>query len=122
MEVSAGAGLTAEEVVAIHSSTEYVVHMIGFMPGFPYLGGLDERLVTPRRTTPRTRVPAGSVAIGGKQTGIYPSTSPGGWNIIGRTSVRMFDVDKNPPSLLQPGDRVRFVGAPASGIDAEMRG
>ena len=82
--------------------------MMGFQPGFPYLGGLPENLHTPRRATPRTEVPAGSVGIGGSQTGMYPFASPGGWQIIGRTSVALFDAQKQPPTLLAAGDRVRF--------------
>ena len=107
-EVARQAGLTRERVVALHSEPEYVVHMIGFLPGFPYLGGLDPRLATPRKETPRMRVPAGSVGIGGRQTGIYTFDSPGGWQIIGRTPSRLFDVDRDPPSMLRIGDRVRF--------------
>jgi KipI family sensor histidine kinase inhibitor len=85
------------------------VYFLGFLPGFAYLGGMDERLATPRRKEPRLVVPAGSVAIGGEQTGIYPSASPGGWQLIGRTSMKMFDPNRDPPSLLLPGDMVRFV-------------
>lgn len=104
-----GRGLSADEFIAIHSAATYFVGMIGFLPGFPYLGGLDERLVTPRRATPRTEVPAGSVAIGGNQTGVYPFASPGGWHLIGRTPTRLFDLRRDPPSLLRVGDRVRFI-------------
>lgn len=104
-----GRGLSADEFIAIHSAATYFVGMIGFLPGFPYLGGLDERLVTPRRATPRTEVPAGSVAIGGNQTGVYPLASPGGWHLIGRTPTRLFDVRREPSSLLRVGDRVRFI-------------
>lgn len=104
-----GRGLSADEFIAIHCAATYFVGMIGFLPGFPYLGGLDERLVTPRRATPRTEVPAGSVAIGGNQTGIYPIASPGGWHLIGRTPTRLFDLRRDPSSLLRVGDRVRFV-------------
>ncbi|MEK4272041.1 5-oxoprolinase subunit PxpB [Paenibacillus sp. FSL R7-0026] len=101
-------GLTAEEVIAIHTSGEYLVHMIGFAPGFPYLGGLSERIATPRRATPRLRVEAGTVGIGGKQTGIYPVDTPGGWQCIGQTPLRLFRQEENVPSLLAAGDRVRF--------------
>ena len=87
--------------------------MIGFAPGFPYLSGLDPALALPRLATPRTRVPAGSVAIGGAQTGIYPRESPGGWRLLGRTPLRLFDPQRDPPSLLAPGDRVRFVAIDA---------
>jgi inhibitor of KinA len=83
--------------------------MIGFAPGFPYLGGLDPAIACPRRETPRTHVPAGSVGIGGSQTGIYPVESPGGWQLIGRTDVVLFDPSSDPPGVLAPGDRVRFV-------------
>ena len=103
------AGLSAEDVIARHAATEYTVAMLGFAPGFPYLLGLDPRLATPRLATPRTRVPAGSVAIGGAQTGLYPRPGPGGWNLIGRTDMVMFDPMRDPPTLLAPGDRVRFV-------------
>jgi inhibitor of KinA len=105
-------GLSPAEVVRIHTGGDYLVHLIGFAPGFPYLGGLDERLATPRRETPRTRVPAGSVAIGGGQTGVYPFESPGGWHLIGRTPLAMFDVHRDPPAMLSAGDRVRFRALP----------
>jgi inhibitor of KinA len=101
--------ITPGRLVELHSAPVYFVGMLGFMPGFPYLCGLDERLVTPRRSTPRARVPAGSVAIGGEHTGVYPLESPGGWHLIGRTPVAMFDIVADPPSLLLAGDRVRFV-------------
>jgi KipI family sensor histidine kinase inhibitor len=101
--------LTPRAVIQLHSQAEYGVYMIGFTPGFPYLGGLDERIATPRRESPRTLVPAGSVGIAGQQTGIYPLASPGGWQIIGRTALDLFDPARVPPSLLAPGDRVRFV-------------
>lgn len=112
-EVARHTGLAADEVIAIHSAAEYVVRVVGFLPGFSYLGGLDPRLVTPRRDTPRRRVPAGSVGIGGAQTGIYPLESPGGWNIIGRTDARLFVPQRTPPALLAVGDRVRFRPVPA---------
>lgn len=102
-------GISAPDIVAKHTGAEYRVHSIGFMPGFPYLGGLPPELATPRRANPRTSVPAGSVAIGGTQTGIYPAQSPGGWNVIGRTPLRLFDPGADPPVVLQVGDRVRFV-------------
>ena len=100
--------LSREEVIGLHCSRPYLVYMIGFMPGFPYMGELPEKLVTPRLKTPRLSVPAGSVAIAQKQTGIYPVESPGGWQIIGRTPVKLFDPEQNPPTLLQIGDRVEF--------------
>ena len=106
-------GLDPHEFVARHCAPTYQVAMLGFAPGFPYLLGLDASLHSPRRSTPRVRVPAGSVAIGGSQTGIYPSELPGGWHLIGRTQIRLFDAARNPPCLLKPGDRVRFV--PISG-------
>lgn len=102
------AGLSAEEVVARHCAVEYHVAMLGFAPGFPYLLGLDPALNAPRRATPRVRVPAGSVAIGGAQTGIYPRELPGGWLLIGRTPLRLFDAQRSPPALLAPGQRLRF--------------
>lgn len=101
--------LSVEEVIAFHSGATYHVHMLGFVPGFAYLGGLDARLATPRRDTPRPHVPAGSVAIGGAQTGVYPLDTPGGWQIIGRTPLQLFRPDAMPPSLLNAGDAVRFV-------------
>lgn len=110
-ELAAHCGLSADEVVQRHAAAEYRVAMLGFLPGFPYLLGLDEKLAMPRMETPRVRVPAGSVAIGGAQTGIYPRESPGGWRIIGRTSVCLFDEKSSPPTLLLPGDRVTFRAA-----------
>jgi inhibitor of KinA len=106
--VARQAGLVPNEVIDVHSGAEYRVHCVGFTPGFPFLGGLSPKLSTPRRETPRTEIPPGSVGIGGKQTGIYPVKSPGGWNIIGRTPLRLFDPQRNPPVLLRAGDRVRF--------------
>ena len=107
-EVARHAQLAPDEVVRRHSATEYRVQCVGFTPGFPFLSGLPAELFTPRRASPRSKVPAGSVAIGGAQTGIYPLQSPGGWNIIGRTPLALFDVRRDPPVLLQAGDRVRF--------------
>jgi KipI family sensor histidine kinase inhibitor len=107
-EVATCCGLDAEAVIARHTAAEYRVAMLGFAPGFPYLLGLDPQLVVPRRTDPRQRVPAGSVAIGGSQTGIYPEVLPGGWQLIGRTPLRLFDIAASEPSLLAAGDRVRF--------------
>ena len=100
---------TPGDVVKIHSSADYLVYFLGFSPGFPYLGGLPESIAAPRLETPRKRVPAGSVAIGGRQTGVYPMASPGGWRIIGRTPSRLFNPAADPPTLLQMGDRVKFV-------------
>jgi KipI family sensor histidine kinase inhibitor len=106
--VAVNAGLAAGEIVARHAQAEYRVAMLGFMPGFPYLLGLDPALHMPRRASPRTRVPAGSVAIGGGQTGIYPRELPGGWQLIGRTPLTLFDPARAEPALLRPGQRVRF--------------
>jgi len=101
-------GISHQEVIQLHCSKPYFIYMIGFMPGFPYMGELPEALVTPRLKTPRLSVPAGSVAIAQKQTGIYPMESPGGWQIIGRTPVKIFDSRSEPPALLQMGDLVQF--------------
>lgn len=101
--------LSERQVVELHASTEYVVWFLGFQPGFPYLGGLPETLHTPRRAEPRLSVPAGSVGIGGEQTGIYPLATPGGWQLIGQTPLALFNPDNNDPVLLRPGDRVRFI-------------
>ena len=109
--VAGRTGLSRTDVIEIHAAGRYSVLAVGFVPGFAYLGELDERLRIPRRDTPRTRVPAGSVAIAGGQTAVYPLTTPGGWHIIGRTDARMFDPIRSPPSLLAVGDRVRFVPA-----------
>jgi KipI family sensor histidine kinase inhibitor len=103
------AGMTEDGVIRAHSAPFYVVGFIGFSPGFPYLIGMDERLATPRLDAPRPRVDPGSVGIGGAYTGIYPSATPGGWRLIGRTDVELFDPERRQPSLLMPGDRVRFV-------------
>jgi hypothetical protein len=108
-EVCLTHGLSRPTLVALHTEPEYLVQAIGFLPGFGYLAGLDPRLVTPRRGTPRLRVPAGSVGIGGPQTGVYPFASPGGWNILGMSPARLFDGARVRPSLLEVGDRVRFV-------------
>ena len=110
-DVAERTGLAQAEVVAAHAGTVYRVFLVGFVPGFPYLGILPEQLALPRRATPRLRVPAGSVAIAGRQTGIYPSATPGGWHLIGRTDAPIWDPRRDPPALLAPGDRVRFVPA-----------
>lgn len=107
-EVTRHTGLSAEDVIREHTTPEYTVYMIGFSPGFPYLGGMNPRIATPRRVTPRTQVPAGSVGIAGGQTGVYSQTTPGGWQIIGRTPLQLFNPLDKEPSLLQAGDRVRF--------------
>jgi KipI family sensor histidine kinase inhibitor len=107
-------GLTTLDVIEMHASTEYEVFMLGFAPGFAYLGVLPEAIAVPRLASPRPRVPTGRVAIAERQTAVYPSATPGGWNLIGRTDVVMWDVNRNPPSLLAPGDRVRFVPVTSS--------
>lgn len=117
-EVARLTGLGAEEVVGRHAAGHYRVAMLGFAPGFPYLLGLDPVLAVPRRADPRTRVPAGSVAIGGAQTGIYPDALPGGWQLIGRTPLRLFDPAAAEPAALRPGDRVRFAPIDAARFDA----
>ncbi len=107
-DVAQHAGLSPEEIVRQHSAPTYLVYFLGFSPGFVYLGGLPEPLRTPRLATPRPSIAAGSIGIAGGQTGIYPVDSPGGWRLIGRTPVRMFDPEATPPTRLQPGDRMRF--------------
>ena len=107
--VAQHAGLTPDRVITLHSNAEYLVHMIGFAPGFPYLGGLDARLATPRRPQPRALVPAGAVGIAGPQTGIYSLPTPGGWQLIGRTPLRLFNPEWAAPSRLQAGQHLRFV-------------
>lgn len=107
--VAAATGLSSDEVVRRHAAPDYLVAFLGFAPGFPYLVGLDPSLHVPRRSSPRVRVPAGSVGLAGPQTGIYPVASPGGWQLIGRTDVVLFDADRSPPALLAAGDRLRFV-------------
>ena len=108
-DVAKHTGLAPERVVELHSSAEYLVYFLGFAPGFAYLGGLPPELATPRISAPRKHVPAGSVAIGGNQTGVYPIVSPGGWRLIGRTSVKLFDPGRAEPVLLRMGDRLRFI-------------
>jgi KipI family sensor histidine kinase inhibitor len=101
-------GLAAEDVIRIHSSADCLVYMLGFTPGFCYLGGMDKRIATPRHETPRLKIPAGSVGIAGEQTGIYPFESPGGWQLIGRTPLRLFNPDSRPEFLFSAGDYIRF--------------
>lgn len=108
-EVAGHCGLSAREVIRRHVAADYTVYFLGFQPGFAYLGGLDPLLATPRRAEPRLTVPAGSVGIGGTQTGIYPAVTPGGWRIIGHTPLVLFDPLREPPTLLLPGDQVCFV-------------
>lgn len=107
-EVAAFHGITTEEVVHLHSAPEYYVYMIGFTPGFPYLGGLDERLFTPRKREPRKWVSAGTVGLADRQTGIYSIDSPGGWQLIGKTPFKLFDINRPEPFLFKPGDSLRF--------------
>ena len=107
--VAVHCGLTEEDVILRHTGREYKVHMLGFLPGFPYLSGVDETIVVPRKEVPSALVKAGSVGIAGKQTGIYPLDSPGGWQVIGRTRLPLFDVTKTPPNTIQAGDTIRFV-------------
>jgi inhibitor of KinA len=107
-EVARHSKLAERDVILLHSNAEYLVHAIGFTPGFPYLGGLPKALRVPRRDTPRASVPPGSVAIGGSQTGVYPVESPGGWQVIGRTPLSLFRAEREPAALLRPGDLVRF--------------
>lgn len=107
--VASNCGLSVEDVIRLHSARTYTVYMMGFTPGFPYMGKLDGAIVTPRLSTPRTCVPAGTVAIAGSQTGIYPIDSPGGWRLIGWTSLRLFDLESESPFLFSPGDEVKFV-------------
>ena len=127
LNVADHAGLSPQEVIRIHTSRDYLVCMLGFLPGFCYLGGLDERIHTPRLPTPRVRIPAGSVGIGGSQTGIYPLDSPGGWQLMGMTPVLMYDPNRSVPIPVSAGDYIRFteIGreeyARIRGLDAEKR-
>jgi len=116
--VAQRSGLSEEDVVQVHSAPEYYVFTLGFLPGFAYLGGLDRRLVTPRLESPRKRVPAGSVGIGGDQTGVYPLETPGGWNLIGRTPMALFRFDEEAHAVIEPGDRVRFLAIGARDFQA----
>ncbi|MBQ2775102.1 MAG: 5-oxoprolinase subunit PxpB [Clostridia bacterium] len=106
--VSSHTGLSENEIIDLHTGRDYLIFMLGFLPGFAYLGDMDSRLFTPRLSNPRTSIPAGSVGIGGEQTGIYPLASPGGWQLIGRTPVRPYDPDRESPILYAAGDYVRF--------------
>ena len=107
--VAANSGMTTDGVISIHAGTDYLVYMMGFSPGFPYLGGLDRRLATGRLESPRSSIPAGSVGIADDQTGVYPISSPGGWRLIGRTPIVLFDPETEPPTVINAGDYVRFV-------------
>lgn len=109
LEVAEMNGLTPEKVISIHSEAIYKVCMIGFVPGFAYLSGLSELINAPRKLTPRPLIPKGSVGIAGSQTGIYPLETPGGWQLIGKTSIELFDENRNPPSFLKAGDMIRFI-------------
>jgi inhibitor of KinA len=108
-EMSGHLGLSAKEIIELHSGATYTVYFIGFLPGFLYLGGLDKRLYVSRKAIPRLRVPKGAVAIGGQQTGIYPMQSAGGWNIIGNTPISLFDATKEPPCFARSGDKINFL-------------
>lgn len=107
--ISEHAGLSEEEVIDIHTGTDYLVYMLGFAPGFTYLGGLDERIATPRLSSPRLKIPAGSVGIAGTQTGTYPSDSPGGWQLLGRTPLKLYDKESEPPVFINAGDYIRYI-------------
>ena len=120
-DVAAWAGISPDRVVALHAAHAYRVCMLGFLPGFAYMATADDSIAVPRRATPRTRVPAGSVGIAGRQTGIYPRDSPGGWQIIGRTPLSIFDVERASPALLAPGDTVRFVPTSSSVVSGFSR-
>jgi len=119
--LSAQIGLSPEEIISIHTKPEYVVHMIGFAPGFPYLGGMDERIAAPRKEKPRGQIPAGSVGIAGKQTGIYPIETPGGWQIIGRTPQSLFNIHAENPIFLKAGNRIRFEAINAADYEKQRR-
>ena len=120
-DVAVQCKLTPQQVTELHAASPHQVYMLGFAPGFPYLGGLDPRLEMPRRATPRTKVPAGSVAIAREQSAIYSIETPGGWNVLGRTPLRLFTPEADPPCLLQPGDNVRFVPISAEQFKAAQR-
>ncbi|RDW15488.1 5-oxoprolinase subunit PxpB [Oceanobacillus chungangensis] len=117
-------GINVEDVINLHADVDYLIYMMGFTPGFPYLGGMSEKIATPRLSNPRRKIPVGSVGIAGAQTGVYSMETPGGWQLIGRTPVRLFDSSKQEPILLQAGNFVRFVTineAEYKAIDAEIK-
>jgi KipI family sensor histidine kinase inhibitor len=116
--VAATCNMSEQQVIDLHSAGSHLVYMLGFAPGSPYIGGLDPRLALPRRSTPRTRVPAGTVAIAREQSAIYSIEMPGGWNLLGRTPLKLFSLQDDPPCLLRPGDRVRFVPISTARYDA----
>lgn len=120
-EVARFNDLSVEEVIAIHSSKPYFVHMLGFAPGFPYLGGMDKRIAMPRKAIPRPTIEAGSVGIAGEQTGIYPISTPGGWRIIGRTPLQLFRPEHDIPALIQAGDYIKFIPIPTEQFDEISR-
>lgn len=107
-DVAAYAGLSQEEVIRLHCEREYLIYMLGFLPGFVYLGGLDQRIACPRLQSPRVKIPVGAVGIGGEQTGIYPLESPGGWRLIGSTPLKVYDAERKPPILYQMGEYIKF--------------
>jgi KipI family sensor histidine kinase inhibitor len=115
-DVARHTGLTPERVIQLHAAADYLVYFVGFSTFFPYLGGLPPELATPRLSAPRKHVPTGSVAIGGSQAGVYPLASPGGWRLIGRTPLPLFDLSRSPPPFLHMGDRVRFIPIPEAGL------
>ena len=119
-DVAKACGLTAQQVIELHAASPHVVYMLGFAPGFPYMGGLDARLAMPRRSTPRVRIPAGTVAIAREQSAIYTLETPGGWNLLGRTPVQLFTPHAASPTLLRPGDQVRFVPITREQFDAAL--
>lgn len=121
-DVARACGLAPAQVIERHARPHYLVAMLGFSPGFPYLLGLDATLAVPRLATPRVRVPAGSVGIGGGQTGVYPHAGPGGWRLIGRTPLVLFDARRDPPATVLPGDRVRFVPVDAARFASMQEG
>ncbi len=121
-DVAAHAGMLVEEVISLHSSATYLIYFLGFSPGFAYMGGLAEKLHTPRLATPRSHVAAGTVGIAGSQTGVYPVDSAGGWRLIGRTPLRMFDATAEPPTRLRPGDRVKFTAIDRASFNAMAQG